>query len=178
MHGIVSTTTGYIGGTHKYPTFQEVYDHTEAICIEYDPKFISYWDILNMWRDNDDPFTPDCVRYRSVVYVFNYTQYKQAKEFLYHVSMEKPHCYMFSTIEWIHSPTTISSTSSRATSSSHRHHQQPQQQQQQKRQQLLTFYVAEEMHQDYVIKEWEMAKRHLLAWANEQTKSGLFPISE
>ena len=170
MHGIVSTTTGYIGGSHKYPSFQDVYDHTEAICIEYDPKVIPYWDILNMWRDNDDPFTPDCVRYRSVVFVFNYTQYKQAKEFLYHVSMEKPHCYMFSTIEWVHSSPSTSSSSDASTSHHHHHQQQLQQ--------LLTFYVAEEMHQDYVIKEWEMAKRHLLAWANEQTKSGLFPISE
>lgn len=46
MPGVVSTVVGYSGGKEPYPTYRNIKDYTEAIRIEYDPKQITYMDIL------------------------------------------------------------------------------------------------------------------------------------
>ena len=207
MYGVVETITGYIGGTsdepellqqRRIPTYHNIYDYTEAICIEYNPNVIRYKDILQMWRDNDDPFTQqleDPLRYRSAIFVLNEYQYKVAKRFMNKIQNERPYCYLYTDIEWVYTreeekeKTTTTTTSLTApetttvvavegtttTTTNTTNHQH------QKQRDLvlqLPFYIAEEMHQDYVIKEWKIAKEHLIAWTKQQTKSGLFPISE
>lgn len=59
--GVLSTTSGYIGGTVKNPTYEQVSrggtGHTEAVEIVYDPAKVSYPQLLDHFWKNVDPLT-------------------------------------------------------------------------------------------------------------------------
>ena len=59
LDGVFSTTSGYIGGHKADPTYKEVSagstGHTEAVQIVYDPKQISYEQLLEVFWVNIDP---------------------------------------------------------------------------------------------------------------------------
>ena len=63
LDGVLSTTSGYIGGSKKDPTYQEVSagvtGHTEAVEIVYDPKRVSYAKLLEVFWRNIDPTVKD-----------------------------------------------------------------------------------------------------------------------
>ena len=63
LDGVKSTTSGYIGGRKRNPTYQEVSSgrtgHTEAVKIVYDPEKISYAELLKVFWRNIDPLTAD-----------------------------------------------------------------------------------------------------------------------
>ena len=63
LPGVISTTSGYIGGSKKNPTYQEVSSgrtgHTEAVQVIYDPKKISYEKLLEVFWLNIDPTAKD-----------------------------------------------------------------------------------------------------------------------
>lgn len=66
VHGIKRVVVGYVGGQHPSPTFHDMKDHTQSLLVEYNPKKISYREILQLWNDNDDPWKEpeddfDCV---------------------------------------------------------------------------------------------------------------------
>jgi peptide-methionine (S)-S-oxide reductase len=60
LEGVVSTTSGYIGGQKKNPTYQEVSaggtGHAEAVQVVYDPQKVSYQKLLEVFWRNIDPF--------------------------------------------------------------------------------------------------------------------------
>ncbi len=84
LDGVISTISGYIGGTKKNPTYEEVTSgstgHTEAVQITYDPKKISYQKLLNVFWPNIDPLTADAqfcdsgTQYRSAIFYHDETQ--------------------------------------------------------------------------------------------------------
>ncbi|GEM_PF-3629980 len=63
LDGVISTTSGYIGGDKPNPTYEEVSaggtGHAEAIEVLYNPTKISYTTLLNVFWRNIDPTTRD-----------------------------------------------------------------------------------------------------------------------
>jgi peptide-methionine (S)-S-oxide reductase len=59
LPGVISTTSGYIGGQKANPTYEEVSSgrtgHTEAVQVVYDPKKVSYEQLLDVFWHNIDP---------------------------------------------------------------------------------------------------------------------------
>lgn len=61
--GVLSTTSGYIGGNKANPTYEEVSAggtrHAEAVEVKYDPTRVSYEQLLDVFWKNIDPTTKD-----------------------------------------------------------------------------------------------------------------------
>jgi len=84
LPGIFQTISGYTGGKKKNPTYKQVASgqtqHLEAVEIHFDPKIISYSDILEVfWRninptDNNGQFVDRGPQYRTGIF---YTNEKQ-----------------------------------------------------------------------------------------------------
>jgi peptide-methionine (S)-S-oxide reductase len=76
--GVISTTSGYIGGHAANPSYEDVVrggtGHAEAVEIVYDPAKVSYQKLLDVFWHNIDPLAKDrqfCDRghqYRSAIY--------------------------------------------------------------------------------------------------------------
>ena len=84
--GVVKSISGYSGGHLKNPKYEDVIyrdtGHVEAIEITYDPKKISYENLLRLFWKNIDPFDKYgqfCDKgksYRSVIFFQNENQKK------------------------------------------------------------------------------------------------------
>ena len=59
LDGVVSTTSGYTGGTTTNPTYRQVVSgttgHTEAVQVIYDPAIVSFEELLHVFWRNIDP---------------------------------------------------------------------------------------------------------------------------
>jgi len=59
LDGVLSTTSGYTGGSLRDPSYEEVSTgatgHTEAIQIRYDPTRVRYEQLLDVYWRNIDP---------------------------------------------------------------------------------------------------------------------------
>jgi peptide-methionine (S)-S-oxide reductase len=88
--GVDSAVSGYAGGHKKNPTYEEVCaentGHAESILVYYDPKIVSYPQLLDAFFSSHDPTTlnrqgPDVGEsYRSAIFYLNEEQKQQAKE--------------------------------------------------------------------------------------------------
>ena len=61
--GVISTTSGYMGGHVKNPTYEQVSTartgHTEVLQVVYDPKKVTYERLLEQFWVNHDPTVID-----------------------------------------------------------------------------------------------------------------------
>jgi peptide-methionine (S)-S-oxide reductase len=59
LQGVISTTSGYIGGHVKQPTYKQVSSgrtgHAEALQVKFDPQLVSYEQLLTLFWHNVDP---------------------------------------------------------------------------------------------------------------------------
>lgn len=88
--GVITAISGYTGGTVENPTYKQVSTgktgHYEAVLVVFDPKIVSYNEILDyFWRLHDptqeDGQGPDIgTQYRSAIFYFNEEQKRIAEQ--------------------------------------------------------------------------------------------------
>lgn len=63
LAGVLSTTSGYMGGTVRNPTYEQVSAggtrHAEVVQVVFDPARVSYARLLEVFWRNIDPVTPN-----------------------------------------------------------------------------------------------------------------------
>lgn len=89
VEGVLSATSGYMGGTVVNPSYEEVSagrtGHAESVEVIYDPTKVSYQKLLDTFWRNVDPITPNAQfcdhgnQYRSVIF-FRTDEEKRASE--------------------------------------------------------------------------------------------------
>ncbi|CAH1155636.1 unnamed protein product [Phaedon cochleariae] len=79
--GVLRTRVGYSGGTKSDPVYKKIEDHTEVIEIDYDPKRISYEDLLELfWNYHEYGLTTIVKRqYMSLILYHNEDQKRVAE---------------------------------------------------------------------------------------------------
>jgi len=88
--GVKSTRVGYTGGHFKNPTYRDVCSHetghAEAVEVQYDPRAITYEDLLEVFWSIHDPTTPNRQgpdvgsQYRSAIFYHSPEQRRLAEE--------------------------------------------------------------------------------------------------
>lgn len=91
VNGVIFVESGYMGGTVKNPTYQEVCSgltgHAEVCQIIYDPSIISYDELLEIFWQTHDPTTLNRqgadvgTQYRSVIFYHSEFQKQRAEYF-------------------------------------------------------------------------------------------------
>jgi peptide-methionine (S)-S-oxide reductase len=90
LDGVLSTTSGYTGGSKVDPTYEEVSaggtGHFEAVQVTYDPSKVSYDRLLEVFWRNVDPLDASgqfCDRgeqYRTAIFVHDEEQRRLAEQ--------------------------------------------------------------------------------------------------
>ena len=86
--GVYTTAVGYAGGESKNPTYEEVCsgftNHTEAVLVAFDPKIVSYDELLRIFWEGHDPTqgmrqgNDQGTQYRSAIYCYGEAQKRTA----------------------------------------------------------------------------------------------------
>jgi peptide-methionine (S)-S-oxide reductase len=89
LPGVISTTSGYTGGSKKNPTYEEVSSggtgHAESVEVVYDPARVSYEKLLDVFWHNIDPtaknrqFCDAGTQYRSAIFYLDDEQKRLAE---------------------------------------------------------------------------------------------------
>lgn len=89
LNGVYSTAVGYAAGHTPNPTYREVCTgmtgHTEAVLVVFDPKIVSYEELLKTFWENHDPTqgmrqgNDVGTQYRSGIYYYNDAQRRAAE---------------------------------------------------------------------------------------------------
>ncbi|MBK9443251.1 MAG: peptide-methionine (S)-S-oxide reductase MsrA [Comamonadaceae bacterium] len=100
LPGVLSTTSGYTGGKTANPTYAEVASHAtghaEAVRVVFDPKQVSYLQLLDYFWRSIDPTAKDrqfCdigTPYRTAIFAATPAQLQMAKESLAALALSKP----------------------------------------------------------------------------------------
>ncbi len=128
VEGVISVESGYMGGDVENPTYKDVCTgttgHAECLNIVYDPKKISFDELLEIFWQTHDPTTLNRqgndvgTQYRSVIFYHNEEQKAKAEK--YKTELDKSGAFSKPVV------TTLEPFS--------------------------TFYKAEDYHQDYFIQ--------------------------
>ena len=91
LKGVQKVASGYTGGHVKNPTYEQVCNkdtgHAEALQIEYDPKQISFDELLEVFWQTHDPTTLNRQgndvgpQYRSAIFYHNESQKEKAEKY-------------------------------------------------------------------------------------------------
>ncbi len=99
LEGVEKVLPGYIGGKVKNPSYKEVSSgttgHAEALQIQFDPKIISYRELLDIFFYTHDPTTLNRqgydvgTQYRSAIFFHDENQKKDAEKIISQLEKEK-----------------------------------------------------------------------------------------
>jgi peptide-methionine (S)-S-oxide reductase len=99
LKGVEKVESGYAGGTVANPSYELVCTgttgHAETVQITFDPKLISYRDLLHIFFTVHDPTTRNRqgadvgTQYRSVIFYHDEEQKKVAEEVMKEVTAQK-----------------------------------------------------------------------------------------
>jgi len=99
LDGVKKVLPGYIGGTVKNPSYKDVTTgttgHAEALQVQYDPKVISYRELLDIFFYTHDPTTLNRqgydvgTQYRSAIFYHDENQKKDAEKIIAQLEEEK-----------------------------------------------------------------------------------------
>ena len=183
--GVKDVIVGYTGGgkrrihPHPFtlpPTFDDMQDYAQALRIEYNPKRITYKQLLQCWYENDCPWEPSNEsEYRSGIYPITKTQYVEATDYL-HELVDMKRTKHLSLLK-------------------QQHQQQLEVEQGEEHsyycddalvdpiiyvdlEYATTFYKAEEYHQDYIMKQIQEAKAQQQRYKKRKVHTGLHAIVE
>ena len=88
VQGIISTRAGFMGGTVKNPSYEDVTGegtgHLEAVEVVFDPSKVSYDTLLDTYWHHTDPTNPDGVicdlapSYHTAIFTFSDAQFNAA----------------------------------------------------------------------------------------------------
>ena len=91
LKGVETVESGYSGGHNKNPTYKEVCTgetgHAEVIQITFDPKIISFDEILEVFFETHDPTSLNRqgadagTQYRSVIFYHSHVQKEKAEAY-------------------------------------------------------------------------------------------------
>ncbi len=91
LKGVQKVVSGYSGGTVENPTYKEICSgttgHAEVIQVTFDPKMISYTDLLEVFWRTHDPTTQNRqendvgTQYRSVIFYHSERQRQLAERY-------------------------------------------------------------------------------------------------
>jgi peptide-methionine (S)-S-oxide reductase len=89
VEGVVSVTSGYMGGQKTNPTYEEVSaggtGYAESVEVVYDPAKVSYQKLLDYFWKNVDPITSNAqfcdhgTQYRAAIFYGNDEEKRQAE---------------------------------------------------------------------------------------------------
>jgi len=98
--GVIKAVVGYTGGRTKNPTYEDVCSgmtgHAEALQLTFDPKKVSYRQLLDIYWHNIDPtvrdqqFCDEGTQYRTAIFYHGAEQEKEAKDSLAELEKTKP----------------------------------------------------------------------------------------
>src|SRR5579871_2020416 len=96
LKGVENSVSGYSGGEIAHPTYRQVCSgttgHAEVSQITFDPKVISFRELLEVFFTVHDPTTlnrqgaDEGTQYRSVIFYHDEEQKKTAEEVMKHVN--------------------------------------------------------------------------------------------
>jgi peptide-methionine (S)-S-oxide reductase len=100
LDGVISTTSGYVGGSVPNPTYEQVSrggtGHAEAVRVVYDPAKLDYQELVDVFWVNVDPTQADgqfCDhgdQYRTAIFYLNDEQKQIAEQSLAELEKDKP----------------------------------------------------------------------------------------
>jgi len=103
LPGVYSTAVGYAGGETKNPSYKQVCSgttgHAEAVQVIFDPKRISYQELLRVFWESHDPTqgmrqgNDVGSQYRSAIYTIDEVQQQAAQESrrTYQTALDRAH---------------------------------------------------------------------------------------
>jgi peptide-methionine (S)-S-oxide reductase len=99
LKGVSKVVSGYIGGTTTNPTYKDICTgttgHAEAIQITFDPKIVSFGELLEIFFATHDPTTLNRqgndvgTQYRSEVFYYSDAQKKLTEDYIALMTKEK-----------------------------------------------------------------------------------------
>jgi methionine-S-sulfoxide reductase len=85
LKGVLDTVAGYTGGHSENPTYREVCSgttgHSEAVAVEFDPRKISFYELLEVFWKIHDPGQQKKPQYKSAIFFVGDEQKKIAEAF-------------------------------------------------------------------------------------------------